>query len=80
MYIVYIIQSEVDKTHYIGHAENVKQRLKQHNAGRVHSTKSKRPWKIVYAERYDTKSEAYNRELQIKAYKGGEAFKRLIKK
>ena len=37
------------------------------------------PWKIVYTETFKTKSEAYKRELQIKSYKGGNAFKKLIK-
>ena len=31
-----------------------------------------------YAETYNTKSEAFKREQQIKSYKSGEAFKKLI--
>jgi len=43
------------------------------------STKNFRPWEIVYKEFFDTKQEAYRRELQIKSYKGGQAFKKLLK-
>ena len=79
MHFVYILQSLRDKNYYIGHAEDLKIRLKRHNSGRVRSTKSRLPWQLIYQEQYQTKQEAYRRELQIKSYKGGEAFKKLIK-
>ncbi len=78
MFEVYILQSFVDKSYYIGHAEDAFKRLVPHNKGRVRSTKSKRPWKIMYREAMVTKREAYKRELQIKSYKGGNAFKKLV--
>lgn len=37
------------------------------------------PWEIVYKESFQTKKEAWLRERQIKSYKGGVAFKKLIK-
>ena len=80
MYLVYILQSLKDKSYYIGHAQDLKVRLKRHNSGRVRSTKSQLPWMLVYQEEYQTKQEAYRRELQIKRYKGGEAFKKLLNK
>ena len=68
------------QVYYIGHTKNLDKRLKRHNNGLVRATKSGRPWKVIYVEEYKTKQEAYRRELQIKSYKGGEAFKRLINK
>jgi len=80
MYKVYILLSQKVKKYYIGHTENLDERIKRHNNGRVRSTKSYRPWEIVHVENYLTRQEAYKRELQIKSYKGGNAFKKLLKK
>ena len=79
MYKVYIIKSEVTDRFYIGHTENFQNRLKRHNAGLVRSTKSGIPWYEIYIEEVNDKNLAYRREMQIKSYKGGEAFKKLIK-
>ena len=79
MYFVYILKSLKDSSYYIGHSENLKKILEKHNKGRVRSTKSKRPWQLIYKEFFETRQEVYRRELQIKNYKGGEAFKKLIR-
>jgi putative endonuclease len=76
----YILKSINHKRYYIGSAEDEAVRLKRHNKGLVKSTKGYRPWKIVYIEYFKTRQEAYRRELEIKRYKGGEAFKKLIHK
>ena len=80
MFIVYILFSASKKRYYIGHTENLAQRQKRHNSGLVRSTKNGIPWTVIYSEEYSIKSEAYRRELQMKAYKGGEAFKKLVDK
>ena len=77
MYYVYILENP-DGKYYIGHTENLTDRLKRHNSNQVRSTKSKGPWKIVYNETYKTRNEAYARELQIKRYKSGESFRKLL--
>ncbi|OGY45686.1 MAG: endonuclease [Candidatus Buchananbacteria bacterium RIFCSPHIGHO2_02_FULL_38_8] len=79
MYYVYILKSLNSDGYYIGHAKDLNIRLERHNDGKVRSTKSRRPWKVIYTENFNTKQEAYRREKQIKSYKGGAAFKRLIK-
>ncbi len=78
MYYVYILQSEKDGKFYIGSTSDVKARLDFHNSGRQRSTCFRIPFKIVYKEEYASKSEALKREKQIKSYKGGEAFKKLL--
>jgi len=78
MYITYILQSQSNQKYYIGYTEDLEQRLSRHNRGLVRSTKSGTPWRVIYTEKFNTKSEAYKREQQIKSYKGGEAFKSLI--
>ena len=79
MFYVYIIENS-DGKYYIGHTEDIADRLKRHNSDRVRSTKNKGPWEIVYNESYNNRNEAYKREQQIKKYKGGEAFKKLIRR
>jgi len=64
----------------IGSCSNLENRLKQHNNGKTRSTKSATPWILVYREFFDTRHEAYKREKQIKSYKGGEAFRKLLLK
>ncbi|HBB37057.1 MAG: Excinuclease abc c subunit domain protein [Candidatus Moranbacteria bacterium GW2011_GWC1_45_18] len=80
MFEVYILESlPKPSKYYIGHTKDLKNRLNKHNRGLVKSTKNARPWKVIYSEIFNTKNIAYRRELKIKSYKGGEAFKRLIK-
>ena len=79
MFTVYILESIDQHRYYIGHAKNIEVRLTRHNHGYVRSTKLFRPWKIVHTEAFATKAEAYRRELQIKSYKGGNAFKKIVK-
>jgi putative endonuclease len=78
MHSTYILQSINNSGYYIGHAENLAKRLARHNSGLVKSTKFKRPWRIIYTENFETKSEAYKREMEIKKYKGGIKFKKLL--
>jgi putative endonuclease len=78
MWYTYILESEKDGNYYTGSTKNLEQRLAKHNAGATVSTKHRRPFKIVYSECFASKSEALKREYQIKRYKGGEAFKKLL--
>ena len=78
-YFVYILQSLKDNKYYIGYTTDVYKRLEFHNSGKQRSTKSRIPFKVVHVEEFKVKSEALKREKQIKSYKGGEAFKLLLK-
>lgn len=78
MWTTYIIQSLKDYKYYIGSTGNLDQRIAKHNAGATPATRHRRPFKVVYSEQYALKSEAIKREYQIKRYKGGEAFKKLL--
>ena len=78
MYFVYIIKSINFNRYYIGSTEDIERRLLYHNSGKVKSTKVYKPWEIVYSESYNSRSEAFKREKQIKSYKGGMAFKKLL--
>jgi len=78
MYYTYIIKSLKTGKNYIGCTSNLEQRLIEHNLNKTKSLKNRGPFKIVYYECFKTKTEARKKELQIKSYKGGNAFKKLI--
>src|SRR3989344_1444957 len=77
MYTTYILENYRGK-HYIGSTDNLEKRLEYHNSGKSEWTKKHRPWKVVYTEEFSTRSEAAKREREIKIYKGGNSFKKLI--
>ena len=75
-YVVYVLQSEEDGSFYKGMTSDLTSRLAQHNAGKTKSTKSKRPWRVVYQERFPSSSEARSREKYLKSAAG----RRFLKK
>ena len=68
MYYVYIIQSQLDNSFYIGFSENIDARIMEHNVGRTNYT-SKRPWHLVYVEEFENKTDALKEKLFFKALK-----------
>ena len=75
---VYVLQSLKDGSLYIGNTTDLKRRLKQHNHGRSLYTKAYSPWKIVYYETIDSRSEAFKREQFLKSGTGRKIVKELI--
>ena len=69
-YFTYILKSQKDQGYYFGHCENLETRLKSHSAGKVRSTKGRRPFIIHYFEAYSTKTEAAKREYFFKTIDG----------
>jgi len=78
MYYVYILQSKKDGKYYIGYTSDLEARIDYHNAGKQRSTKHRIPFVLVYSEEYKTKFEALKRESEIKGYKGGNSFRKLL--
>ena len=78
MHYVYILQSKKDGKYYIGYTSNLESRLAYHNSGQQRSTKHRIPFEMVYFEKYETRREALKREKEIKSYKGGNAFCKLL--
>ena len=70
MYYTYILKSLKSGKFYFGHSENLSERLKIHNKGKVTYTRPFRPWVIHYFEEFDSRSEAYRRELFFKSKEG----------
>ena len=78
-YFVYLLGSYKGKklTTYAGYTNNLKKRLNLHNSGKGAKFTKGRIWKIMYYEKYSTKSEAILRECYIKKNR---KFRNLIKK
>ena len=80
MHVLYVIKSEVDDGLYIGVTNDLKRRLEEHNQGMNRSTKSRKPFKLIYCEGYKSKRDALIREKKLKQYKNSytELKKRII--
>ena len=78
-YYVYILQSELDGSYYIGSTQDLGERLQRHNEGRSKYTKSKRPWRLAYSEEFETRSASTNRERNIKSWKKKEYIESLVR-
>ncbi len=70
IYTVYILIAQDRQRTYVGQTRDVRQRLKWHNAGRVPSTRSHRPWMVLYTEECATRAEAMARERWFKSRQG----------
>ena len=76
---VYIIQSELDGSYYIGSTQDLDERFQRHNQGRSKYTKTKRPWTLVYEEAFPDRTSAVARENYLKRQKSKDLIKELIR-
>lgn len=70
MFYVYVLQSLKDGLLYTGVANNLGERLKEHNLGRVKSTKDRVPVKLIYYEACRNRDDALRRERYLKTSYG----------
>lgn len=77
-FLTYIIQSRKSGRYYVGHTQDILERLFYHNQGRVTATRNKGPWDLVYSEEFDNKLDANRRELEIKNKKSRRYIEYLI--
>jgi len=79
MFYTYCLQSLKNNELYIGSTKDLKKRLLEHNKGLNFSTKSLRPWKVIYYEACIEESDARRREGYLKTTQGGRLLKRRMK-
>jgi putative endonuclease len=80
MYFVYLLESEQDKSWYIGYTpDNPINRLAKHNNLLVYYTKRKAPWKIIYFEAYLNRKDATGREKFLKSGSGHNFLKKQLR-
>jgi len=82
MYYVYVLYNKIIDRYYIGLSTDPEKRLKDHKRGKskrhfVHNQKGN--WIIKYQEEFNTRGEAYKRELEIKSKKSRKYIEDLIK-
>ena len=56
--------------YYIGHTDNLEQRMSEHNLGSINNcyTKNRRPLELVFYEVFPTRDDAFHAERQIKGW------------
>lgn len=68
MHYVYLIRSiNFPEQKYIGHTDNLKERLDTHNSGGSVYTKKHRPWKLVMCLAFEDKLKATAFEKYLKS-------------
>lgn len=75
---VYIIRSVVDRKLYIGCTDDLKRRLREHNAGLSFATKTRIPFDLIYYEAYPHRKDAERREKFFKTGWGRQYIKRAL--
>jgi len=71
MHYVYLLYSRKKSRFYIGETSDLRRRLSEHNEGKTFSTRTDRPWEVVYYEAYVSKQAALVRERRLKQYGKG---------
>ena len=81
MYTVYILFSIIRNHYYIGYTgDGLEERLRKHNSNHKGFTGSNADWKLVYSEEFSNKTEACQREKEIKDWKSRKMIEKLIHK
>ena len=70
-YYVYLLRGNKTSWIYIGCTNDLEKRLKEHNEGKVYSTKKILPVELIYCEAYKSKDYTYQREKSLKAFGSG---------
>lgn len=78
--VVYVLLSASDKKTYVGSTNDLDRRLRQHNSGKVKSTKHRIPLSILFTEVFPTLSEARKREVWWKSGAGRRKLKEYFQK
>ncbi|MBI3385060.1 GIY-YIG nuclease family protein [Candidatus Gottesmanbacteria bacterium] len=78
MYIVYVLRSLKDNKTYLGCTKDLENRLREHNAGEVKSTKKRSPFIVWYKEGFADKYEAFKREQHFKTAWGRRQLRKIL--
>ena len=71
-FYVYLVECS-DGTYYCGYTNNLQTRVEKHNSSKMGAkyTKGRRPVKLIYSEKLNSKTEAMKREVEIKKLSRG---------
>ncbi len=80
MHFAYILISKKDNDFYTGYTSDLKKRIKEHQEGKVKSTKHRLPVQLVYYEVCINKYDALAREKYLKSGRGKKYIRNRIKR
>lgn len=69
-FYVYVLENLIKNKRYVGYTHNLKNRIEEHNRGKVLSTKSLLPMKLIYFEGCTNSMDAKRREKYLKTSQG----------
>jgi putative endonuclease len=67
---VYVLKSLRDSNHYVGISQDPLKRVKSYNEGKCFSTKTRKPFILIYTEECEDIATARKREKYLKSYAG----------
>ncbi len=79
MHYVYVLKSLRDGRCYVGRSDDLRQRIKQHLAGKDWTTKRMLPVTLVFYEAFQAKADAIRRETYLKTSKGKSTLKMMLR-
>jgi len=79
MAYIYILKSRKNGNFYVGSTDNLDQRIKQHKAGQVHTTRRLLPVDVVFKQECEALDIAKKVERRIKRLKRRDYIQQIIK-
>ncbi|MBS1920885.1 MAG: GIY-YIG nuclease family protein [Bacteroidetes bacterium] len=79
MFYVYAISSMLRNYIYVGITNNLERRFKEHNTGMNKTTKTYKPFKLIFSEQCENRIEARKKEKYFKSGVGKEFLRSLLK-
>src|SRR4030043_856414 len=80
MCYVYVMQSKKDKQFYTGFTRELQNRIREHNEGRVSSTKTRGPFELIYYEACLNEQDGLAREKYLKSGMGKRYLRNRLKR
>jgi len=77
-YAIYILQSLLDQSFYVGSSADPFDRLEKHNRPHMGYTASRQPWKLVFVQWLPDKTQALKLERIVKAKKSKQFLQNMI--
>lgn len=79
MHYTYVLKSKIDGKLYLGYTGDLRKRFKEHNSGRVVSTKSRKPFELIFYESFKNIRDAKRREKYFKTTKGKSSLYQILR-
>ncbi|KPJ72490.1 excinuclease ABC subunit C [candidate division TA06 bacterium DG_78] len=80
MYCNYVLQSKRDGKLYTGSAGDLRKRFKEHNSGKVASTRGRGPFNLIYYEACLNEQDARARKKYLKSGMGKRYLRNRVKR